>query len=195
MPIQDIEKKASLEKWVREYGDELYSWAFYKTSNQFTAEDLVQETFLAACKSFEKYKGDSTPKTWLFSILKYKIIDHYRSSAKSFLSFDTLLEKQAFEITEKMFDEDKQWVEDSRNTFWKDDTHLLDDPDFNNTLEECLIKLPGNWKVAVLSKYIADKDSKDICQELDITPTNYWQVLHRAKLMLKKCIELNWFKK
>ena len=78
---------------------------------------------------------------------------------------------------------------------WHDDEgHLLDNVEFNNILKSCLDKLPEHWQAAVNLKYIEQKKGDVICQELDIAPTNFWQVLHRAKLQLRKCLEINWFK-
>jgi len=80
-----MEKKSNktLENWLNDYSDDLFSWAHYKTSSKEIAEDLVQDTFLAAYKKMESFKGKSKPKTWLFSILNNKIIDHYRKSART----------------------------------------------------------------------------------------------------------------
>ncbi len=178
---------ATLKCWVELYSDQLYTWAYYKTSDRETAEDLVQETFLAAVHSFQKFEGKSEPKTWLLSILKNKIADHfrkaYRNNANNNVSFS------------QFFDSNEDWITDQRPQQWKDDDeqHLLDNYDFKKILNDCLGKLPSNWKASVLLKFMDEKDSNEICQELEIAPTNYWQILHRAKLQLRKCLELNWF--
>ncbi len=180
---------ATIKCWVELYSDQLYTWAYYKTSDRETAEDLVQETFLAAVHSFQKFEGQSEPKTWLLSILKNKIADHFRkayhNNANNTVSFN------------QFFDSNEDWISDQRPQQWKEDDeqHLLDNPDFNTTLTHCLEKLPANWKASVVLKFIDDKDSNEICQELQIAPTNYWQILHRSKLQLRKCLELHWFKK
>ena len=91
----EVEKEI-VSKWVGEYGDDLYSWAFYKTSSRETAQDLIQETFLSAFKSYKKFKYESQPKTWLFKILNNQIIDYYRKSAntlKGFHSYPKVLAK------------------------------------------------------------------------------------------------------
>ena len=77
------DSKITIENWVNQYSDALFSWAYYKTSSKETAEDLVQDTFLAAYHKIDSFKGNSQPKTWLFSILNNKIIDYYRLSAKT----------------------------------------------------------------------------------------------------------------
>ena len=180
---------ATIKCWAELYSDQLFTWAFYKTSNKETAEDLVQETFLAAVHSFQKFESKSEPKTWLFSILKNKIADHYRKSFRNgenkTVSFN------------QFFDSNEDWITDQIPQQWQadDEEHLLDNQDFKKTLAHCLEKLPVNWKTFIVLKFMEEKDSKLICQELEITATNYWQILHRAKLQLRKCLELNWFNK
>ena len=175
--------------WVQLYSDSLYSWALHKTSNKETAEDLVQETFLIAIKSFDKFKGDSNPKTWLFSILNNKINDHYRKSYRMpVVNNDTILDI--------FFESSERWRKDQMPQKWTDDTdNLLDNVEFQQELDNCLKKLPPSCFSAIQLKFIEEKKGNVICQELGITDTNFWQILHRAKLQMRKCLELNWFKK
>lgn len=178
----------TIKTWVEEFSDQLYTWAYFKTSNKEIAEDLVQETFLAAVSSFSKFKNDSKPKTWLFSILKFKIADHYRKSYRE-------NEKETIS-SDSFFDQNQEWRQEQKPQIWDDeDPALLDNNDFNAILKYCIDNLPANWKASVELKYIEDQNSQTICQELEISTTNYWQILHRAKLQLRKCLELNWFKK
>src|SRR6187402_2806157 len=65
-------------RWLSAYGNSLYSYALIKTGDAKTAEDLLQDTFLSGIRAQASFKGNSTEKTWLFSILKNKIIDYYR---------------------------------------------------------------------------------------------------------------------
>jgi RNA polymerase sigma-70 factor (TIGR02943 family) len=191
-PVSNISDTITI--WVDQYCDHLYTWAFHKVSDKETAEDLVQETFLSAVKSFDTYEGKSNPKTWLLSILNNKIIDHYRKSASAFVRIDTAETRRGMHITDSFFDNDDGWKVPVKEPIWDDaDGHLLDNKGFNEVLGSCMGNLPGNWKMALTAKYIIGKDSGKICQELNITPSNYWQILHRAKLLLKKCLETNWF--
>ncbi len=175
----------------------MYSWAVYKTSSKETAEDLVQETFLAAVQSFEKFERKSNPKTWLFAILNNKIIDHYRRQIKN----PTIGERKQSEKGERslfdtLFDTDRQWRKEERPAPWQvESENILDNAEFNKVLQNCMEKLPVAWFSAVQLKYLEEKKGELICQELQITPSNFWQILHRAKLQLRKCLELNWFKK
>ncbi|MEP7278427.1 MAG: sigma-70 family RNA polymerase sigma factor [Bacteroidota bacterium] len=196
--IVDLSNPAkTLKCWVELYSDKLYTWAYYKTSNRETAEDLVQDTFLAAVTSFSKFEGKSNPQTWLTAILNNKIIDYHRKRIKDPTineASQNLPEGAAF--FDNWFDKNGSWLKDQQPGSWPNTAeHLLDDNNFSNILQLCMRKLPGNWLSALQLKYLEGKKAELICQELGIATTNYWQILHRAKLQLRKCLEMNWFKK
>jgi len=178
---------AMVQCWVELYTDELYTWAFYKTNKKETAEDLVQDTFLAAYQGFDRFSGKSEVKTWLFSILHNKIAEHYRKQYKN-PAANTGTDLSYF------FEPDGEWKKEERPQAWDTDAALLDDPAFTSVLNKCMDQLPAHWNAAMKLKYLEDKKGELICQELEITPSNFWQVLHRAKLQLRKCLELHWFK-
>jgi len=185
-------KHKIVEDWINQFGDNMFSWAFHKTSSKETAEDLVQETFLSAFHSYNSFENRSNPKTWLFSILNNKIIDYYRKASKSFASIDNPLEKDSFQITESLFDLNQNWTLGGFEDVWEKEQNLLDDPEFNKIFDGCLKELPTKWNLAVLAKYRLGKEANEICQELNVSPSNYWQIIHRSKLLLKKCIEKQW---
>jgi RNA polymerase sigma factor (sigma-70 family) len=174
----NTEKISTIEKWVYQYGDGLFSWAMSKTKSKELSEDLVQETFISGFKSFDKFENRSNPKTWLIAILNNKIIDHYRK--KSNVSADT------------MFNQNNFWTSDLQLDFWTEEENLLENEKFEQNLLQCLNELPEKWNLALTYKYLTNKKASEICKELDITTTNYWQIVHRAKLLLKKCVETKW---
>lgn len=189
--VKENAKKA-FEIWVRDFSDELFSWALYKTSSKETAEDIVQETFLSAYNKIDCFEGKSSPKTWLFSILNNKIIDFYRKNAKVKEREFSITENLGLKLTDDFFSETESWKSNEHNPIWDQDQELLDNVDFNKTMASCLDDLPKKWKLAVTSKYLTDKNANEICQDLEISVSNYWQIVHRAKLLLKKCLELKW---
>jgi RNA polymerase sigma-70 factor (ECF subfamily) len=179
-----------MKSWVTLFTHSLYEWAYYKVGDKATAEDLVQETFLSAFQSLDRFKQESQPKTWLFSILNHKIIDHFRKKVKS-----PLVEDGGGGL-DHYFDHHGEWDAMARPQEWmQDEVHLLDHIDFRATLDECMQRLPGSWSAALQLKYLSEKDGKEICQDLQISSSNFWQILHRAKLQLRKCLEIHWFKK
>jgi RNA polymerase sigma-70 factor (TIGR02943 family) len=178
----------NITQWVNDYTEELYSWAYFKTSSALTAEDLVQDTFLAAAEKLSSFNGNSSPKTWLFSILNHKIIDFYRKKSVN----PVVLENDNIS---QFFNNDDGWRSEKTPTDWQDEEiNLLDNEEFNAVLKKCLDALPEKWSMSVKLKYLTEKSGEDICQELGISTTNFWQIVHRAKLQLRNCIENNWFK-
>jgi RNA polymerase sigma-70 factor (ECF subfamily) len=166
----------------------MFSWAYHKVSDIEVAKDLVQDTFLAAAEKLGTFKGDSSPKTWLFSILNHKIIDYYRKKVNQ----PVRMENHTFST---FFDEDGSWKQDKKPVDWNvDENHLLDNQEFRVILQKCLDALPDKWNTSVRLKYLLNKNGEEICQELDITPTYLWQIIHRAKVQLRDCVENNWYK-
>jgi len=184
-----IKTNNDLPDWINRHTRELFSWALHKVSDKELAADLVQDTFLAAAEKIDSFKGNSSPKTWLFSILNNKIIDHYRKKIHQHVQF----ESQHFST---FFDEDNSWKDSRKPKHWpeEEEGHLLDNHEFRLILKDCLDALPENWNICVKLKYLTEKSGEEICQELDITPSNYWQIIHRAKLQLRDCIENKWYK-
>ena len=180
--VQGKDNTKIVSSWVHEYSDQLYSWALHKTSSENTAQNLVQETFLSAFQSIDKFEERSTPKTWLIAILNNKIKDHYRKSMK---------DKTVFQSNDS-FDGDGNWKNQDPSNIWDEEQHLLDNPEFNAVLAMCQHNLPEKWQLALMSKYTLNLSPNEICQELQITTSNYWQMIHRAKVQLKVCIEKNW---
>ncbi len=180
--------KEDIIDYVKTYTKDLFGYAMTKVRQKETAEDLVQETFLAASGSLASYEGKSNVKTWLFSILKHKIADYYRYKYKK-------ANEVSFGIIDNFFDENQNWKPEHRPISWTNDKELLDDPEFSKTFENCIAGLPEKWSSAVRLKYLEENDTKIICVELEITTSNFWQIMHRAKLHLRNCLELKWFKK
>lgn len=178
---------SSLVEWVNTYTNDLVSWAYHKTSDREIAQDLVQDTFLVAAEKYTTFKGNSSPKTWLFSILNNKIVDYYRKKSKKHVSLEG-------NFMSLFFNQEGDWKKDSMPGEWEDDEHLLDNGDFLSCLNGCMESLPENWGAVVRMKYLMQKKGEEICKELNVTSSNYWQMIHRAKLQLRACIENKWFK-
>lgn len=187
----------TVKRWVEMYSDKMYSWTFYKTNSKEIAEDLVQDTFLASFQSISKFEGKSDPKTWLFAILNNKIAEHFRKIYRNpILSENQANPNEGESFFDTLFDSNGEWQKEERPKEWQNtEAHLLDDVAFVKVLQACMDKLPANWNAVIQLKYLEEKKGDLICQELGIAPTNFWQILHRSKLQLRKCLENHWFKK
>ena len=174
--------------WVDTHGDYLYTMALYRVRDEEIARDLVQETFMAALKSRKNFKGRSTEKTWMTSILKHKILDwlrkKYRESAMTELPAGQ-------ENMEDWFDRKGHWKEGP--TPWADNPEkLLEQKSFLITVRQCLETLPLKQARVLSLRTLDNESTDDICKVLDITPTNCWVILHRARALMRKCIQTRW---
>lgn len=185
------------KNWVERYADDLYGYAITKCSSSDLAEDFVQDTFLSALNAIDNFKGNSSERTWLFSILKNKIADHYRKASTRYEVSDSAIyggdEGQSF--LDLFFDKSGEWSKQAKPKQWSvEEGNVLDDKEFQKAIQNCVGKLPANWHTAITLKYLEEKESDDICKELNVTASNYWVIMHRAKLMLRACLEKTWFK-
>ena len=185
------------EQWVDQYSDYLYSLACIQISDREMAKDLVSETFLSALQSLSNFRGESSEKTWLTRILNNKIIDHYRKTSTSSKNLKHYLETsdeqfyQAF--FEKSYMSDYHWKKDTSPS--KDEQFadfILTNNDFQLALEFCLDKLSPKLKPVFVAKYIQEQESEKICKEFSISSSNFWIIIHRAKLLMRACLELKW---
>jgi RNA polymerase sigma-70 factor (TIGR02943 family) len=177
--------KINPDAWVDQYGDALFHFALARVSNREVAEDLVQETFLAAVKSQDRFKGQSSEKTWLFAILKHKVIDHYRQSKPIVHTQGGLRE---LEDMDTFFNANGSWHIRPQN--WRAD------PGKSQAVREaldhfyqCLADLPQKTADVFVHREIDGLNTKEICKQLDITPANCWVILYRARVLLRTCLE------
>jgi len=182
---------ANPSEWVNKYGDYLYIYAYSRVQSKELSEDLVQETFLSALKGLSSFRGDSTVQTWLTSILRRKIIDHYR---KMSTKKETVASKFAspFQYED---DNEGHWILERTPNDWQTNTaDPLRQDEFQKILELCLSLLPDKWKSVFMLKVLEEMRSDEVCKEIGCTASNLWVIIHRAKLQLRECIEIKWLK-
>lgn len=191
--LQNKNNTLSPNQWVQNYADYLYNIAYYRVNKQELAEDLVQDTFLSALKAKETFNGMASEKTWLVSILKNKIIDYYK---KASTRNEQPLQLNAVESPsyDYFFDTKKlgKWQEHSSPKEWEISETETDTKEFYNTLENCLEKLPVKWRGVFTMSLMDEQDAKLICKEFELSSSNFWVIIHRAKLQIRQCLEKNW---
>ena len=184
------ENSTSPDRWVNQYADALFRYAIVRVNDREAARDLVQETFLSALQNLASFKGESSEKTWLTAILKNKIIDRYRRAATSMVALSDPAD--AAEL-DQFFDEEGEWKSSAGPSDWSASPHeQYRSKEFHEILRKCLATLKAQWRSIFTLKYLEEMDSEDICKELGISASNYWVIMHRAKLMLRRCVEKNW---
>jgi RNA polymerase sigma-70 factor, ECF subfamily len=179
------------DRWVDEHGDCLYRYALLRVRRPELAEDLVQETLLIAVRTRESFAGRSSERSWLVGILKNKVCDHFRKAGRE-TSF-TDLEFFDDEHSDK-FDGQDFWIHERGPIEWQPEGRAaLDRAEFWAALRECLGKLPQRVADVFMLREIEEVDSRHVCATLNISESNLWVMLHRARMALRQCLELNFF--
>ncbi len=183
-------KNIEPEKWVDNYGNYLYNYAWIRVGSKETAEDLIQDTFISALKSKDKFKGKSSELTWLISILKHKVIDYYRKNSNK-KEFSESSFRKPFQDKNGM---EGHWIMERAPKDWDKNDNALHQEEFQTILMMCLSGLPEKWRSVFVLKVMEEMESDKICEEIGCTASNFWVIMHRAKLKLRECIEKNWIK-
>jgi len=178
---------SNVNDWLNEHGDYLYRFALARLRDPHQAEDVVQETFLAAVKS-NSFAEQSSPRTWLTGILKHKIIDLIRKSTRETVASDLMSEQDA--NMDEFFDAKGHWAEEPQ--VWAVPENALEQKQFLAVLQSCLDKIPNKLATLFLMRDVHETDNEEICKELNITTTNAWVMLYRARMGIRKCLEINW---
>jgi RNA polymerase sigma-70 factor (ECF subfamily) len=175
-------------KWIEAYSDYLYNYTITRVSDREIAQDLVQDTFFAGLKSMKNFKGEASERTWLVSILKRKIIDHYRKinsnkgKAEVRIAYNSDAESEGDWLEERVADPFDRTAEDH-----------LENKELGLAIHNCIGKLPEKQATVFKMKTLLGYETEAICNELNITPSNLWVIIHRARTAMAKCLKQNWF--
>ncbi|MZH02492.1 MAG: sigma-70 family RNA polymerase sigma factor [Nitrospinae bacterium] len=191
MPGQGKIKREDIESWFEEHGDGLYRFALLRVSDSTLAEDLVQETFLAAFKSTDSYKGQAPIRSWLLGIMKHKIADHFRKEGhlkevkKDYESELDIKEHFGMFCWTKGYGP-KNWGNDPQ------ESHLSNK--FLSVVETCLKKLIPQQRDVFVLREIEEYKTNEIEGILGRTSNSIRVTLYRARVLLRACIEKFWLK-
>jgi RNA polymerase sigma-70 factor (ECF subfamily) len=176
-----------------EHGDYLYRYALLRLRDPHLAEDAVQETLLAAlsAKNGQSFAAKSAIRTWLTGILKHKIIDHFRRAQREApLPDGEIADGELPPGMDDFFLEDGHWTEPPSSL--GNPAALLEQQQFWGVLQSCLDRLPKALARIFLLREIEEKENEEICKELEVSTTNAWVMLYRARMGLRKCLEMSW---
>lgn len=177
---------------IEQHREYLLRYATLQLRDAGAAEDAVQDTLIAALEGRDRFSGNSSVKTWLTGILKHKIVDHHRrQSREQPLTHDD--EQNEADAVDLLFKADGHWQ--TRPGDWGNPDRALENKKFLEALDLCTRNLPAKTARVFMMRDVMDIETEDICKELNITATNCWVMLHRARLSLRECLEMTWFGK
>jgi RNA polymerase sigma-70 factor, ECF subfamily len=183
------QKKLDPELWVTRHGEYLKHYALGKVRNTAIADDMVQETFLAALKAAPRFTGQSTERTWLTGILKHKIADFYRTNEREQPMENTLLSLRVDASSGDSFDRHGRWRVDPSS--WRHHpSKALEHAEAARMLEGCVSHLKGAMRDAFHLREMEGHSAEEICGRLNITENHLWVLLHRARARLRSCVQV-----
>jgi RNA polymerase sigma-70 factor (ECF subfamily) len=171
-------------EWVERYGDVLYRYALSRLRRPCEAEEVVQETLLAALEARAGFQGRSHPRSWLLGIMRHKVLTRLRAAARRVPQAD-------MDDLDTWFDSRGKW---RKALVLRDDpAELLERRDFWQVVRGCLARLPSRMAAAFTRRTLDECDPAEVCRDLAISSANLWVLLHRARLQLVDCLRLHWF--
>jgi RNA polymerase sigma-70 factor (ECF subfamily) len=180
-PVPGVGSVLNPERWLDDHGDVLFGFAMVRVRDSGTAQELVQETFLAALQSQLKFAGNSSERAWLFGILRNKVVDHYRRHSREIPLTDlesALPDEDDFFQTSGMGKDG--WAKGQAPKSWPSPDENLISKEFLEVFDECTSRLPDKTAQVFLLREVDGVTSEDICKDLNISANNLWVMLHRA---------------
>jgi RNA polymerase sigma-70 factor (ECF subfamily) len=167
----------------------LYRFALLRVRHSTTAEDLVQETLLAAWRARDSFAGQAAERTWLIAILKNKLIDHFRRTSRETPLPDMV---DTDDVIDALFNEHTDhWLQPP--AAWAQPDNALEQAEFWQVFQDCLAGLPARQAQAFTLTEVDGLSTEELCKALAAQPSNIWIMLHRARLRLRECLEQRWF--
>jgi RNA polymerase sigma-70 factor (TIGR02943 family) len=180
--MQDDPIAVDATKWVDSYGDALFAYAVSRLRDRTLAEEAVQETFLSALKSIDQYRRTGSEGAWLMGILKRKVIDQARAQAKQ----PAALENDP--AVSALFDKRGNWSKSAKaNSAMRLDS--IERDEFKVVFQNCLEKLPSTQASTFWLREVQQESAEEVCKALDISTSNLWVLMHRARLALAECMK------
>jgi RNA polymerase sigma-70 factor (TIGR02943 family) len=177
------------ETWVDEHGDCLFRYALVRVHDPDAASDLVQETFVEALRARETFSGRSSVRTWLVAILKHKIVDRLRKRGRE---LRVQADDASGDAIERSFDQHGHWQTPPLD-WGSDPLQEYERREFWEVIGQCLSQIPSHLADAFLDRELEGTSREVICRDRNITPENLAVRLYRARLLLRRCLEIRWF--
>ncbi len=180
---------------IEQYRAYLLRYASLHLRDAGAAEDAVQDTLIAALEGRDRFSGKSSVKTWLTGILKHKLIDQMRRQSREqpLVSGNDDSDYGEADAVDALFLDDGHWRHPPAN--WGDPDTALQNKAFLEVFELCAKGMPAKIARAFMMREVMEMTTEEICKELEISTTNCWVMLHRARLSLRECLEIKWFGK
>jgi RNA polymerase sigma-70 factor (ECF subfamily) len=188
--LRFFQQKLDPEHWLENHGNYLYRYALVRLRNPELAEEKVQETFVGALQTRDGFQGRASERTWLTSILRRKIFDHFKKINLERAYDNTVLDKVSLESHS---DRKGRWIAGPNSGWYWEPDRSLRQKEFLDILHRCLLEIPHRQAQVFILREVDGHRGEEICALLGISRTNLGVMMFRARMRLRRLIEREWF--
>ncbi|MBN6521813.1 RNA polymerase factor sigma-70 [Acinetobacter pittii] len=192
---EEIEDQLHNPAFLQDLRQQMIKFAFLQLSSLPQAEDVVQEALTSAFQHLGSFKGRAAFKTWVFAILKNKIIDVIRQKSR-LVAMTELFKNEETELSiDALFDASGHWHKYEAPQAWQSPEEMMEQADFWIIFEACLNHLPAKYAQVFMMREVIELSSNEICSKLELSISNFNVLMYRSRTRLRECLENKWLLK
>ncbi|MFW1774551.1 RNA polymerase factor sigma-70 [Acinetobacter seifertii] len=181
--------------FLQDLRQQMIKFAFLQLSSLPQAEDVVQEALTSAFQNLDSFKGRAAFKTWVFAILKNKIIDVVRQKSRLVAMSELFKDEESELSVDKLFDVSGHWHKYEAPQAWQSPEEMMEHSDFWIIFEACLDHLPAKYAQVFMMREVVELSSNEICSKLELSISNFNVLMYRSRTRLRECLENKWLLK
>ncbi|MDA4983424.1 RNA polymerase factor sigma-70 [Acinetobacter seifertii] len=181
--------------FLQDLRQQMIKFAFLQLSSLPQAEDVVQEALTSAFQNLDSFKGQAAFKTWVFAILKNKIIDVVRQKSRLVAMSELFKDEESELSVDELFDASGHWHKYEAPQAWQSPEEMMEQSDFWIIFEACLDHLPAKYAQVFMMREVVELSSNEICSKLELSISNFNVLMYRSRTRLRECLENKWLLK
>ncbi|ENU08774.1 MULTISPECIES: RNA polymerase factor sigma-70 [Acinetobacter] len=181
--------------FLQDLRQQMIKFAFLQLSSLPQAEDVVQEALTSAFQHLDSFKGRAAFKTWVFAILKNKIIDVIRQKSRLVAMSELFKDEESELSIDALFDASGHWHKYEAPQAWQNPEEMMEQADFWIIFEACLNHLPAKYAQVFMLREVIELSSNEICSKLELSISNFNVLMYRSRTRLRECLENKWLLK
>ncbi|MGP4771015.1 RNA polymerase factor sigma-70 [Acinetobacter oleivorans] len=194
-PHDDLGDQLHNPVFLQDLRQQMIKFAFLQLSSLPQAEDVVQEALTSAFQNLDSFKGRAAFKTWVFAILKNKIIDVVRQKSRLVAISELFKDEESELSVDELFDASGHWHKYEAPHTWQSPEEMIEQSDFWIIFEACLDHLPAKYAQVFMMREVIELSSNEICNKLEISISNFNVLMYRSRTRLRECLENKWLLK
>ncbi|PTV48570.1 RNA polymerase subunit sigma [Acinetobacter oleivorans] len=192
---EDLGDQLHNPAFLQDLRQQMIKFAFLQLSSLPQAEDVVQEALTSAFQNLDSFKGRAAFKTWVFAILKNKIIDVVRQKSRLVAMSELFKDEESELSVDELFDASGHWYKYEAPQAWQSPEEMIEQSDFWIIFEACLDHLPAKYAQVFMMREVIELSSNEICSKLELSISNFNVLMYRSRTRLRECLENKWLLK